>query len=56
MFLDGLYRVLLFAIVGRMVQINGLLAAMISIPTIIISVVTCIIAEKIPVIRDLIGL
>lgn len=56
MFLDGLYRVILFAIIGRMILINEVVASLIAIPTILISVVTCVIAEKIPVVRNMIGL
>lgn len=56
MFLDGLYRVVIFALLGRIVGINLLISMIISIPTIGLSIITCVIAEKIPPIRFLFGL
>ena len=56
MFLDGLYRVVLFSVVDKVVGINFLISALISIPTIAFSIITCLIAEKISPIRFLFGL
>lgn len=56
MFLDSFYRVLLFQVINRIIPMNIVLAVLIAVPTILLSVVSCLIAKKISVVRTLFGL
>ncbi len=56
MFFDAFYRVVLFAVMGRIITINIGLAVLIAIPTIALGVLSCMILDRIPYIKILFGL
>ncbi len=56
MFFDSFYRILLFAFIRKVISINVWIAVMISIPTIVLGIISCIVIQKIPKVKTLCGL
>lgn len=56
MFFDAFYRIALFSIARRMLSINVMTAVLISIPTILLGIISCLTIQKIPYVKALFGL
>jgi len=56
MLLDAFYKAVIFAIVMRFVSVTPIMVLLIAVLDFLFGILTCIIAEKIPVLRSLMGL